>query len=334
MKIGLVGLGYWGKNLLHTLENIGISDILLCDAEPMNILPYTKDYKTTAYYSDLVVCDKVFIATPATSHYDICKYFISNGVDIFCEKPFVLSEDECVGLYKLAEQKGVNIFVDWVYTFSSELLYIKDIILSETLGKLQNIHMSRMNFGPRIGMGHHPVDVGARQDLASHDVAITLWLLQEIPSMFYWNDYNIVEDRAMSNYCDSSMGVLSFESLKVRSVITSTWSYPKRIREGYFVFSSGVIYWNDVEKKVYVDDKEVFSSSELPLTESVKTFLYDQNFDYDDQQKLTLNVVKIVSADNKKNKSTKQRVWVDYGWPTKNSGYYVDMTMQQTSDDK
>jgi len=29
MKVGLIGLGYWGKNILRNLENMGIIDIIV-----------------------------------------------------------------------------------------------------------------------------------------------------------------------------------------------------------------------------------------------------------------------------------------------------------------
>ena len=77
-----LGLGYWGKILHKTLSEID-AEIITCD-------PLNKEADFSRY-EDLDGCDKVFIATPVSSHSEVCRYFISKGIDIFCEKPLVMS---------------------------------------------------------------------------------------------------------------------------------------------------------------------------------------------------------------------------------------------------
>ena len=77
MKIGIIGLGYWGKILLKTIKTIPLDiDVITCD-------PVNKEADFSRY-EDLDKCDKVFIVTPVSSHSEVCRYFISKGIDIFC----------------------------------------------------------------------------------------------------------------------------------------------------------------------------------------------------------------------------------------------------------
>ena len=87
MKLGIIGLGYWGKILHKTLSKID-AEIITCD-------PLNKEADFSRY-EDLDGCDKVFIATPVSSHSEVCRYFISKGIDIFCEKPLVMSSMEAI----------------------------------------------------------------------------------------------------------------------------------------------------------------------------------------------------------------------------------------------
>jgi predicted dehydrogenase len=85
MKIGIVGLGYWGKIILNNLLDLGHKDVVLCDTKKvLSGLNLKKRFKYETSYERLR-CDKVFVLTPVETHYKICNYFLNQGVDVFCE---------------------------------------------------------------------------------------------------------------------------------------------------------------------------------------------------------------------------------------------------------
>ena len=51
MKIGLVGLGYWGKIILRNLRELGYKDVTVCEQQRVDWsqigskFPLVKDYK-------------------------------------------------------------------------------------------------------------------------------------------------------------------------------------------------------------------------------------------------------------------------------------------------
>lgn len=285
MKIGIIGFGYWGQIITKTLQEMGYSNFVICEPNPIDWdrSGLGSKYKVEDSYKN-IDCDKVFVATPATTHYEIVRYFLENGVDVFCEKPLDLNAGNCENLYRIAEANGAKLFVDWIFTFNPQLLHIKKLISDNSMGKLQNIFMNRLNFGPVRD------DVNARWDLASHDVSILLWLLEEFPDSYEWKDYNNLG----GSTDDSVLGLLNFSG--VNAVINASWSFPKKDRMCYFVFDGGLVVWDDISKQVHID--QLVSQNDFsgipPLIFSIGSFLNDTNFDYGIQKRITLDVVKIL----------------------------------------
>ena len=74
MKVGLIGYGYWGKILKRNIETITNNKIAIYD-------PYIN------VINDINDCDKIFIATPVSSHKETVEKYLRLGKDVFCEKP-------------------------------------------------------------------------------------------------------------------------------------------------------------------------------------------------------------------------------------------------------
>ena len=72
---------------------------------------------------DLV--DWVFIATPNDTHYEIVKYCIKKGKNIFCEKPLTPTYDQSKELFKLAEKYNVKLYVNDVFNYRDETKKLK-----------------------------------------------------------------------------------------------------------------------------------------------------------------------------------------------------------------
>ena len=125
MKIGIVGLGYWGQILLSNLENLKYSDTYLC--ENTNLIQQNKfKYPIITDYTKLD-CDVVFISTPTSTHYKICKHFLDQSISIFCEKPLTTSTSEAKDLYNIAEKNDSILFTDWIFTFNTHINTLKNV---------------------------------------------------------------------------------------------------------------------------------------------------------------------------------------------------------------
>ena len=95
MKIGIIGIGYWGKIILRNLESMGKDNIVVCDISFSDKNKY-QNYQAFKDYKQLD-CELVFITTPTSTHYEICKYFLEKKVKVFCEKPLTTFQERTVG---------------------------------------------------------------------------------------------------------------------------------------------------------------------------------------------------------------------------------------------
>lgn len=276
MKIGIVGLGYWGKIILKNLIQLGYSNIIICEEKEIDWYLIGSKYPVVKKYQDLN-CDKVFVLTPATTHYEICHYFLSKGIDVFCEKPLDQNIEKCEELFSIAQKNNSVLFVDWLFTFNPAVKYIKSFI--RKMGKPTNIVANRMNFGPER------FDVNARWDLASHDISIACFLLDEDPIDVKWLDF---KRNKKSIQDDSVVGILSFD--KTCFQINASWSYNIKNRLYTIEFDQGFLHWDDSNQSVLFNSELININKESPLHNSIKEFLLGSS-----NQNLTTRITKILN---------------------------------------
>ncbi|MBY9007052.1 MAG: Gfo/Idh/MocA family oxidoreductase [Candidatus Lokiarchaeota archaeon] len=294
-KIGIIGLGYWGNIILRNLEKLGEEDIVICDTLIKN-KSINQKYTYFNNYKD-IECEYVFITTPSTTHFEICNYFLSKGVKVFCEKPLTLILEESEKLYELASKNNTIIFTDWIFTFNSHIRQVKNDYNSGKLGEIKSIFMNRLNLGPER------FDVNARWDLASHDVSIIQYLFSEFPKKVSWKDYKRNKNSKMD---DSTLGLLEFESFT--ACLNVSWYYPKKVRECVFEFENFLLTWDDFKRVLEYEEasKITFpiysgninypcSSYQESLVSSINSFFSFSEKEMKEQQKITLETIKILN---------------------------------------
>src|SRR3989344_1547489 len=112
MKIGIVGAGYWGPNLVRNFSRVEkINRIVLCDINVGRLNQVKKTYpeiEITDNYDDLINNPEIIaiaIATkPISTHYTLAKKAIENGKHVFMEKPMTASSKEAEELISLAKK--------------------------------------------------------------------------------------------------------------------------------------------------------------------------------------------------------------------------------------
>jgi predicted dehydrogenase len=98
---------------------------------------------------------------------------------------------------------------------------------------------------------------------------------------------------------DSSIIILNFEKFNVQ--INSSWEYGHKDRICTFEFDKGLLIWDDnsmgLDVRFEIGDLTQFSFFvshflyDSPLKDSLHTFLNTNNFDYEKQKKITLDVI-------------------------------------------
>lgn len=298
MKVGIVGLGYWGKIILRNLENMNYKDIILCDVAFSNKKhDFNENYKIFSDYKKLT-CDYVFITTPTKTHYEISKHFLENNVHVFCEKPLTLSSSKAEELYNIALKNKVILFTDWVFNFNNQIETMKRDYGNGKLGKIRSIFMNRLNLGPER------FDVNARWDLASHDVSIIQYIFSKVPKSISWTDYRRNWE---SQQEDSSLGLIEYEDFS--ATINVSWYYRKKVRECVFEFENYFIVWDDFKKFLQYEDASnvtfpIYSGNlsypcneyQAPLKNAIDSFFSFSKEDMIKQKELTIQTISILEG--------------------------------------
>ncbi len=177
IKIGVIGYGYWGPNIVRNFHRAGSRVEIVCDKSPEMLRRVHESYpdiKTTSNCSDVVTSpavDAVAIVTPVWTHYELAKKALLNGKHVFVEKPFTSEVAQADELIELAESKGLQIMVDHTFLFTGAVRKIRQFVDDGTLGELYYYDSTRVN----LGLFQH--DINVLWDLAPHDLSIMDYLI-------------------------------------------------------------------------------------------------------------------------------------------------------------
>jgi predicted dehydrogenase len=182
IKIGIVGFGYWGPNLVRnfSMQNDcivkAIADKRL---ERLNIVKKSyPDVKTVQDVGEIIndpEIDAVVIATPVSSHYTLAKMALLKGKHVLVEKPFTSSVDEAKELIDIAFNLGKVIMVDHTFLYTGAVNKMRSLIVNGEIGELKYFDSTRVN------LGLFQSDINVLWDLAPHDLSILNYLVEERP---------------------------------------------------------------------------------------------------------------------------------------------------------
>jgi predicted dehydrogenase len=119
VRIGVIGYGYWGPNIvrnLHSLEGCQIAAV--SDQNPAALERVTRTYPglpVTTNAAELLTSpaiDAIAVVTPVCTHFGLAKAALENGKHVFIEKPFTATTAEAEELMELADRKKLKIMVD------------------------------------------------------------------------------------------------------------------------------------------------------------------------------------------------------------------------------
>src|SRR5207249_7848422 len=106
-KIAVVGVGYWGKNLVRNFYEL-CALAMLCDADGSVEAKYRQQYASVRFCRDFcsVLADPsvaaVALATPAVTHYEMTKAALEAGKDVLVEKLLAIDVKHGEELVRLA----------------------------------------------------------------------------------------------------------------------------------------------------------------------------------------------------------------------------------------
>ena len=245
VRIAVVGLGYWGPNLVRVLHELPEADVICaCDLRPEALVRARLKQPGLRFVAsfDEVLADTsieaVAIATPVSTHHDLAAAALRAGKHVFVEKPLAASSQEALKLLDLSQENGLVLMPGHTFLYSPPVNMSRDLIKTGELGEIFFISTSRVN------LGLHQPDVSVVWDLGPHDFSILRYWLGEMPSKV----------SALSRSCiiegtpDVAFIDLEFPSGTIAHVELS-WLAPSKLRRTAIVGSRKMVVYDDTSNE-------------------------------------------------------------------------------------
>jgi predicted dehydrogenase len=182
VRIGVVGLGYWGPNLARNFAAIAGCELAwLCDASPDaldSLAPSFPGVRTTGNLEDLLndpELDAVALATPVPTHSELAIRVANAGKHCFVEKPLATTAAEAEEAVAAAEGAGRILMVGHLLEYHPAVDRLKELLDEGQLGDLYYVYSNRLN------LGQLRAEENALWSLGAHDVSVVLRLIGEEP---------------------------------------------------------------------------------------------------------------------------------------------------------
>jgi protoporphyrinogen oxidase/predicted dehydrogenase len=267
IRVGVVGLGYWGPNLVRNFSESPTFEVAwACDMRPETLDAVERRYPgiaCTTQVEDVLRdpdVDAVAIATPVSTHYSLAMSALEAGKHVFVEKPLAASTGEVLHLTRVADASDLVLMPGHTFVYSPPVTTIKRLIESGELGEIYFISSSRVN------LGLHQQDVSVVWDLGPHDFSILRYWLGTVPD----------EVSAMSRDCvvpelpDVCFINLRYPSGTVAHVELA-WLSPSKLRRTAIVGSKKMVVYDDTsgesvrifDSGASIPDPETFGEYQL-----------------------------------------------------------------------
>jgi len=242
ISLGVIGVGRWGPNILRNFVSMeGVDVHMVCDTDSSRLLQIKKRFpqiKTATESSDILENNKldcIVISTPTSTHFTLAQKSLESGHHVFVEKPLASSTPECQQLIETAEKKNRILFVGHTFKYNAGIRAAKEYIDRGELGKIYLIDANRTNMGPIR------YDVNALWDLASHDISIFSYWLNENPQSVtarggcYLN--KDIEDVVYATF-EYKNGIVAH--------VHASWLNPRKVRQITVVGEKKMLVWDDM----------------------------------------------------------------------------------------
>ena len=260
MKIGVIGYGYWGPNLVRNFAEAGGVEVRWCADQRRDRLalasrrhPSIRTTEDARQIFDDPEVDAVVIATPVATHHPLAMQALERGKHVLVEKPISRNAAEGREMMERAEKKGLVLMVDHTFIYTGAVRKMKEILDSGEIGELQYLDSVRIN------LGLFQSDVDVLWDLAPHDLAILTHLVPKPPQFVSATG----ADHTGSGFVDVAYMTVSFEGNFIAH-LHANWLSPVKIRHMLIGGSRRMLVYDDMEpsEKVRVYDRGVTVTTE------------------------------------------------------------------------
>lgn len=266
--IGIIGLGYWGKNILRNLYELGAVSYA-CDANAEIIKERKMSFPNVEYTSSFEEIlrnpeiNALVISTPAVTHYELVKKALVENKDVFVEKPLALNLLEGIELIELAKEKGRILMIGHILQYHPATAKLKELIVKGEIGKIQYIYSNRLNIGKLR------IEENILWSFAPHDISLILMLIGEEPKEVeaFGGDY------LNRGIYDTTLTMLEFKN-GIKAHIFVSWIHPYKEQKLIVVGSKAMAVFDDITKeKLFIYPHKIeWMDGKVPLAQKAEYY--------------------------------------------------------------
>jgi UDP-N-acetylglucosamine 3-dehydrogenase len=247
VKIGIIGVGGWGKNHSRVLHDFGVLTSI-CDMDKIKAKNLATRYNVNHYGSiddmiDTESLDACLVCTPTKTHYPVATKLMEKGINVFVEKPLSYSSKECEEMIQIAKKNKISLTCGYIERFNPAVQEVKKILSDNVYGELLMIEFHRENRMPL-----HIKDVGIIYDTSVHDIDTAIYLFGSKPNVVFARAGKIFH-----SFEDFSNIILGFGKDRV-AVISSNWITPKKVRNFSAVCTDAIINGDFIKQEITIED--------------------------------------------------------------------------------
>jgi len=256
VRVGVVGLGYWGPNLARNFDRLpGAELAYCCDLVDENRAKAAVNFPRATITDDLDVLlgddslDAIVVASSVPTHYDLGMRVLQAGKHAMIEKPMALKAAQAEELVRTADEQGRLLMVGHLLEYHPAVRKVKDLLAAGELGSTYYVYANRLN------LGKVRADENALWSLGPHDISVINYLTGEEP-----------EEVSAQGQCflqpsveDVVFGYIKFPSGMLGHLHVS-WLDPHKTRKITVVGAEKMVVFDDMEsdRKVTVYDKGAY----------------------------------------------------------------------------
>ena len=177
--VGVIGLGYWGPNLVRNFNAAPDSKVVIgCDLQTERCRKLAVQYPNVEFSQDVRDVfahddvDAIVVATPVQTHHLLVKQALLARKHVLVTKPIADDLAQARELVALAEERKLVLQVDHTFIYHPAIEKLKDVVVRGELGELYYFDSVRIN------LGLFQSDVSVLWDLAPHDISIMEYLIE------------------------------------------------------------------------------------------------------------------------------------------------------------
>jgi predicted dehydrogenase len=142
MKLAIVGLGWWGKELvkeLHSSQRIRVTHGVDLDAAAVADFARQYDFKVVSSLGEILEnpeVDAVAIVTPHSLHEEQVLAVVQAGKQVFCEKPLAMNAASARRILEACEKSGRKLGIGHERRYEGAYERAQQLVKSGALGRI------------------------------------------------------------------------------------------------------------------------------------------------------------------------------------------------------